>query len=85
MLFLLPQHVQYVQDGSALTSGLLAAPFGLGLAVLSPLSGRLAEKYGPRVVMLARLRWSRAVCMAVLLLAAASAAFGLSSVTPAKR
>jgi hypothetical protein len=30
-------------------------------------------------------RWGLAVCMAVLLLAAASAAFGLSRVTPAKR
>ena len=31
MLFLLPQYVQYVQDGSALASGLEVAPFGLGL------------------------------------------------------
>ena len=32
MLFVLPQYVQYVQDGSAFASGLEVAPFGLGLA-----------------------------------------------------
>ena len=33
MLFVLPQYVQYVQDGSALASGLEVAPFGLGLGL----------------------------------------------------
>jgi predicted MFS family arabinose efflux permease len=52
MLFLLPQYVQYVQDQSALTSGLELVPFGLGLGVLAPVSGRLVPRYGARVVLL---------------------------------
>src|SRR5215211_976875 len=55
MLFLLPQYVQYVQDGSALASGFELAPFVLGLGALSPVSGRLVGRYGPRVVLLAGL------------------------------
>jgi len=55
MLFLLPQYVQYVQDGSALAAGFELAPFGLGLGALSPVSGRLVGRYGPRVVLLAGL------------------------------
>jgi MFS transporter, DHA2 family, multidrug resistance protein len=41
MLFLLPQYVQYVQDGSALASGLELAPFGVGLGALAAVGGRL--------------------------------------------
>jgi EmrB/QacA subfamily drug resistance transporter len=52
MLFLLPQYVQYVHDGSALLSGLVVAPFGLGLAACAALSGRLGKRLGPREVML---------------------------------
>ena len=55
MLFLLPQYVQYVQDGSALVSGLEVAPFGLGLGALAQVSGRLMARYGARVVLLAGL------------------------------
>jgi EmrB/QacA subfamily drug resistance transporter len=55
MLFLLPQHVQYVQDGSAFASGLEVAPFGLGLGLLAPVSGRLVASYGARAVLLAGL------------------------------
>jgi DHA2 family multidrug resistance protein-like MFS transporter len=55
MLFLLPQHVQYVQGDSALASGLELAPFGLGLGALSALSGRLVARLGPRPVLLAGL------------------------------
>ena len=35
MMFLTPQYVQYVQDDSALASGLAVAPYGLGLAGLA--------------------------------------------------
>ena len=35
MLFVLPQYVQYVQDGSAFASGLEVAPFGLGLGLFA--------------------------------------------------
>jgi EmrB/QacA subfamily drug resistance transporter len=51
MLFLLPQYVQYVQDGTALASGLELAPFGVGLGVLAALSGRFVAKYGQRRVL----------------------------------
>ena len=55
MLFLLPQHVQYVQGGSASASGLQLAPFGLGLGVFATLSGRLVRTYGSREVLLSGL------------------------------
>ena len=46
MLFLLPDYVPCVQDGSALASGLEIAPFGLGLGLFAALSGRLGAGYG---------------------------------------
>jgi predicted MFS family arabinose efflux permease len=52
MLFLLPQRVQYVQDGSALASGAVIAPFGLVLGLTAVMSGRLVTRHGPRVVLL---------------------------------
>ena len=55
MLFLLPQRVQYVQDGSALLSGAVIAPFGLVLGATAVVSGRLVTRHGPRVVLLAGL------------------------------
>ena len=68
MMFLVPQHVQYVQDGSALTSGLLVIPFGLGLALVAPVSGRLITRYGPRAVLLAGLFVAIAGLVPLLLL-----------------
>jgi EmrB/QacA subfamily drug resistance transporter len=70
MMFLLPQYVQYVQDHSALASGLVVAPYGLGLAVVSPLSGKLATRYGPRAVMLGGLLTVTAGFVPLLLLSA---------------
>src|SRR5204863_7015176 len=55
MLFLLPQRVQYVQNGSALASGLELAPFGLALGASAAVTGRLASRHGTRVVLLAGL------------------------------
>ena len=55
MLFVIPQYVQYVQDGSALVSGLQVAPFGLGLGLLASMSGRLVARFGSAGVMLAGL------------------------------
>jgi EmrB/QacA subfamily drug resistance transporter len=66
MLFLVPQYVQYVQGGSALASGLQLASFGLGMGALAPLGGRLATRYGPRIVLLAGLL-TAAVGFALLL------------------
>jgi MFS transporter, DHA2 family, methylenomycin A resistance protein len=72
MLFLLPQYVQYVQDRPALASGLELAPFGLGLGVFAPVSGRLVTRYGPRVVLLAGLLTAAAGFVPLLLLSADS-------------
>jgi EmrB/QacA subfamily drug resistance transporter len=68
MLFLLPQYVQYVQDGSALASGLELAPLGLGLGALAPVSGQLVGRYGPRVVLLVGLLIAAAGYVPLLLL-----------------
>ena len=46
MLFLLPQRVQYVQDGSALASGVEIAPFGL--VYLQLLFSRLPNTWASR-------------------------------------
>ena len=67
-LFLLPQYVQYLQDRSALASGLELAPFGVGLGALEPVSGRLVAWYGPRVVLLAGLLIATAGYVPLLLL-----------------
>jgi MFS transporter, DHA2 family, multidrug resistance protein len=72
MLFLLPQYVQYVQGESALASGLELAPFGLGLGALSPLSGRLMRRYGPRVPLLAGLLIAAAGFVSLLFLSGGS-------------
>jgi EmrB/QacA subfamily drug resistance transporter len=74
MLFLLPQYVQYVQDHSALASGLELAPFGLGLGVFASVSGRLVPRYGLRVVLLAGLLTAAAGFVPLLLLSADSSA-----------
>jgi EmrB/QacA subfamily drug resistance transporter len=68
MLFLLPQYVQYVQDGSALASGLELAPFGVGLGALAAVGGRLVARFGPRVVLLAGLLTATAGFVPLLLL-----------------
>jgi EmrB/QacA subfamily drug resistance transporter len=72
MLFLLPQYVQYVQDGSPFVSGLVVAPFGVGLGVCAALSGRLVANHGPRAVMLAGLLVATAGFVPLLLLSADS-------------
>ena len=51
MLFLVPQYVQYVEDRSPLTSGLMLLPFGLGLGTLAPLAGRLVGRHGAKRVL----------------------------------
>jgi EmrB/QacA subfamily drug resistance transporter len=72
MLFLIPQYVQYVQDGSAFVSGLVVAPFGAGLAVFAAVSGRLVATFGMQNVMLAGLLTATVGFVPLLLLSADS-------------
>jgi len=68
MLFLLPQFVQYVQGRSPLASGLMLAPFGLGLGSLAPVAGRLVPRFGARRVLLTGLSVATAGFMPLLFL-----------------
>ena len=72
MLFLLPQYVRYVQEGSALASGLEVAPLGLGLGSAAALSGRLAARHEPRGILLAGLLTATVGFVPLLLLSADS-------------
>ena len=49
---MLPLYIQNVRHYSALISGLILLPGALITALLSPLSGRLYDKYGPRYLTL---------------------------------
>ncbi|HVY97749.1 MAG TPA: DHA2 family efflux MFS transporter permease subunit [Solirubrobacterales bacterium] len=46
-LLLIPLYYQSVRGASALESGLLLAPQGLGAMITMPLAGRLTDRYGP--------------------------------------
>jgi EmrB/QacA subfamily drug resistance transporter len=70
MLFVIPQYVQYVQDGSACASGLELAPFGLGLGLLASVSGRLVARFGSAGVLLAGLLTATAGFVPLLFLSA---------------
>jgi EmrB/QacA subfamily drug resistance transporter len=70
MLFVIPQYVQYVQDGSAFASGLEVAPFGLGLGLLASVSGRLVARFGSAGVLLAGLLTATAGFVPLLFLSA---------------
>ena len=72
MLFVLPQYVQYVQDGSALASGLEVAPLGIGLGLLAAVSGRLVARHEPRGILLAGLLTATVGFVPLLLLSADS-------------
>jgi EmrB/QacA subfamily drug resistance transporter len=74
MLFVLPQYVQYVQDGSAFASGLEVAPFGLGLGLSASVSGRLVARFGSAGVLLAGLLTAAAGFVPLLFLSADSSA-----------
>jgi EmrB/QacA subfamily drug resistance transporter len=74
MLFVLPQYVQYVQDGSALASGVQVAPFGLALGLLATVSARLVARFGPTRVLLAGLLTAAAGFVPLLFLSADSSA-----------
>ena len=46
-LLLIPLYFQAVRGASALESGLLLAPQGLGAMITMPLAGKLTDRYGP--------------------------------------
>jgi MFS transporter, DHA2 family, multidrug resistance protein len=48
-LFLLPQYLQYVQDRSVVTAGLLLVPLGVGTAVGARYNARVFARLGPRL------------------------------------
>jgi EmrB/QacA subfamily drug resistance transporter len=50
VLFLLVFYLQGVQGYDPVTAGLLLAPLAVGLLVLSPISGALADRYGSRLL-----------------------------------
>jgi len=71
MLFLLPQHAQYVQGDTALAAGAQLAPFGLGLGIFGIVSGAQTARRGPRPVLLAGLLIVAAGFVPLLFLSAA--------------
>jgi EmrB/QacA subfamily drug resistance transporter len=52
---LVPQYLQYVEGYSTVVAGVVMLPIGAGLAVLSPHSARLVERYGQRTMLAATL------------------------------
>jgi EmrB/QacA subfamily drug resistance transporter len=52
-MLLLPLYFQQVRGGSALAAGLMMVPQGLGSLLPRTLAGRLTDKIGPRLVVLA--------------------------------
>lgn len=52
-MLLIPLYYQQVQQVSALAAGLLLAPQALGTALTTYLAGRLADRFGPRPLLLA--------------------------------
>lgn len=52
MILVLPLYLQQVRGLDTLQTGLLLLPGGVLMAVMSPITGRLYDRYGPRVLML---------------------------------
>ncbi|EME54287.1 putative multi-drug efflux MFS permease [Rhodococcus ruber BKS 20-38] len=51
-LILLPLYLQNVRGLDTLTTGLLLLPGGLAMGVLSPIVGRIFDRFGPRVLVI---------------------------------
>ncbi|WP_195908968.1 MDR family MFS transporter [Microlunatus sp. Gsoil 973] len=52
MILVLPLYLQQVRGLDTLTTGLVLLPGGVVMAILSPITGRLYDRYGPRGLML---------------------------------
>jgi DHA2 family lincomycin resistance protein-like MFS transporter len=52
MILVLPLYLQQVRGLSTLGTGLLLLPGGVLMAIMSPITGRLYDRYGPRVLMM---------------------------------
>ena len=50
VLFLLVFYLQGVKGDDPVTAGILLAPLAVGLLVLSPISGALADRFGSRLL-----------------------------------
>jgi DHA2 family lincomycin resistance protein-like MFS transporter len=53
MILVLPLYLQEVRGLDTLSTGLLLLPGGVVMAVISPITGRLYDRYGPKGLMLA--------------------------------
>jgi EmrB/QacA subfamily drug resistance transporter len=51
LMFYLPQYIEFVLDNSTFVSGLLVLPVTAPMVAISPLSGRLSARLGPRLLM----------------------------------
>ncbi len=76
MIFLLTQYLQQVRGYDALEAGLRTLPVAAGLIVGGPLSAKLAERLGIRIVVPAGLTFV-ALGLAMLSLADAGSSYGL--------
>ena len=54
VLFLLVFYLQGAKGDDPVTAGILLAPLAVGLLVLSPISGALADRFGSRLLATAR-------------------------------
>jgi DHA2 family multidrug resistance protein len=48
-MFLLPLFLQTILDYTALQTGIIVAPTAISVAIVSPLSGRITDRIGPRI------------------------------------
>ena len=51
-LFLLPIFIEDILNYNAMHAGYLMAPFAIAVAVVSPIAGKISDKYGPKYLLL---------------------------------
>ena len=52
-LFLLPIFIEDILNYNAMHAGYLMAPFAIAVAAISPVAGKIADKYGPKYLLVA--------------------------------